>query len=92
MIVIFQIWVSVLFLLKCAVIFLPCYHYLFCFKDISLILEDYMETEFNTILEDGSPDELGELLVTMWRQCGEGDFTLVTNALAREYVRHEGMA
>lgn len=57
--------------------------------DISLILEDYMETQFNTILEDGSPDELGELLVTMWRQCGEGDFTIVTNALAREFVRHE---
>jgi hypothetical protein len=57
--------------------------------DISLILEDYMETQFNTILEDGSPDELGDLLVTMWRECGEGNFTIVTNALAREYVRHE---
>ena len=57
--------------------------------DIALVLEDYMETQFSTILEDNSPDELGDLLVTMWRQCGEGDFTLVTNALAREYVRHE---
>lgn len=25
----------------------------------------------------------------MWRQCVAGDFTLVTNSLAREYVRHE---
>jgi hypothetical protein len=49
-----------------------------------------METDFNAILEDGSPDELGELLVTMWRQCGEGDFTIATNALAKEYMRHEG--
>jgi len=57
--------------------------------DISLVLEDYMETNFSTICEDGSPDELGDLLVTMYRQCGEGDFTLAVNALAREYVRHE---
>lgn len=54
-----------------------------------MLLEDYLETSFNTVCEDGSPDEIGELLVTMWRQCGEGDFTLVTNTLAREFVRHE---
>lgn len=47
-----------------------------------------METDFNTICEDESTDELGDLLCTMWRQCGEGDFTLVTNALAREFSRH----
>lgn len=57
--------------------------------DITLILEDYLETHFSTICEDGSPEELGELLVEMWRQCLAGDFTLVHNALAREYVRHE---
>ena len=57
---------------------------------MSLILEDVMENDFNTICEDESPDELGDLLCTMWRQCGEGDFNLVTNALAREYTRHEG--
>lgn len=57
--------------------------------DISLILEDYLESQFSTICEDGSPDELGELLCEMWRQCLDGDFTLVHNALAREYVRHE---
>jgi len=47
-----------------------------------------METEFNTICEDGSTDEIGDLICTMWRQCLEGDYTLVTNALAREYARH----
>ena len=26
----------------------------------------------------------------MWRECCTGDFTIATNALAREYVRHEG--
>ena len=46
----------------------------------------------NIICEDGSPDELAELLVTMWRECGEGNFTLVTNALAREYTRHDVMS
>ena len=29
-----------------------------------------------------------QLLVLMWNQCCSGDFTLVTNALAREYNRH----
>ena len=57
--------------------------------DISLILEDFMEVNFNTICEDGSADEVSDLLCTMWRQCSVGDFTLVHNALAREYVRHE---
>eukprot|EP01031_Cornospumella_fuschlensis_P028463 gene28463-34360_t len=57
--------------------------------DISLVLEDYLETNFNTICEDGSPDELGELFCTMWRQCCAGDFSTVSNVLAKEYVRHE---
>lgn len=57
--------------------------------DITLVLEDYLETHFNTICEDGSPDELGELFVQMWRDCCNGDFTLVTNILAKEFVRHE---
>eukprot|EP01036_Dinobryon_divergens_P031185 gene31185-40544_t len=57
--------------------------------DVSLVLEDFMEVNFNTICEDGSADEVSDLLCTMWRQCSVGDFTLVHNALAREYVRHE---
>lgn len=60
--------------------------------DISLILEDYLETEFNTICEDGSPDELGELFVTLWRQCCEGDFTLVNNIMAKETMRKDFIA
>ncbi len=57
--------------------------------DITLILEDYLEQEFNTICEDGSPEELGEMFCVMWRKCCNGDFTMVTDVLAREYVRHE---
>lgn len=57
--------------------------------DVSLVLEDYLETNFSTICEDGSPDDLGELLCTMWRQCCEGNFSMVTDILAKEYVRHE---
>ena len=47
-----------------------------------------MEIEFQTICEDESPQEIGRLFVDMWRQCCIGDFTLATNALAREYARH----
>jgi len=47
-----------------------------------------METDFNTICEDESTEELGDLLCLMWTQCGVGDYTLVTNALAREFYRH----
>lgn len=56
--------------------------------DISLVLEDFLETNFETICEDDSPDELGDLLVQMYRECGLGDFTLVTNSLSREFQRH----
>ena len=57
--------------------------------DVTLELEDYMESEFNTVCEDGSYDELGELFCKMWRECCEGNFTMVTDILAKEYVRHE---
>ncbi len=59
--------------------------------DVSLILEDYLETHFSTICEDDSPDELGEIFCDMWRQCctSGSESALVTNALAREYMRHE---
>eukprot|EP00428_Durinskia_dybowskii_P066801 CAMPEP_0170384742 /NCGR_PEP_ID=MMETSP0117_2-20130122/16156_1 /TAXON_ID=400756 /ORGANISM="Durinskia baltica, Strain CSIRO CS-38" /LENGTH=216 /DNA_ID=CAMNT_0010640503 /DNA_START=71 /DNA_END=721 /DNA_ORIENTATION=+ len=57
--------------------------------DISLLLEDYLDTNFSTICEDGSPDELGDLFCTMWRECIVGNTNLVTSALSREYVRHE---
>ena len=57
--------------------------------DIALLLEDYLDTNFSTICEDGSPDELGDLFCCMWRECIVGNTNLVTNALSREYVRHE---
>lgn len=57
--------------------------------DIALLLEDYLDTNFSTICEDGSPDELGDLFCDMWRECITGNTNLVTNALSREYVRHE---
>ena len=62
---------------------------LFRLQDVALLLEDIMETDFNTICEDDSPMELGDLLCTLWHECGEGNFTIATNALAREYERHE---
>ena len=57
--------------------------------DIALLLEDYLDTNFSTICEDGSPDELGDLFWAMWRECIVGNTNLVTNALSREFVRHE---
>ncbi len=36
-------------------------------QDVTLLLEDVMETDFNTVCEDESCDELGDLLCTMWR-------------------------
>jgi pre-rRNA-processing protein TSR2 len=55
--------------------------------DIQLFLEDVLEQDFQTICEDGSPGEVGELLCTLYRECGEGDFVRVTNILNAERVR-----
>eukprot|EP01035_Chromulina_nebulosa_P017324 gene17324-22865_t len=55
--------------------------------DVSLILEDYLETFFNTICEDGSPDEVGDILVNMWRKCCDGDFTFVESIIKKENNR-----
>lgn len=55
--------------------------------DISLVLEDYMETFFNTVCEDESPDELGQLLVGMWNRCCEGDFAQVLEIKRKEALR-----
>jgi hypothetical protein len=48
------------------------------------LIEDYVDAEFSMVCEDDSPDELGELLTIMWRECTEGKFDLVNNALGRE--------
>jgi pre-rRNA-processing protein TSR2 len=55
--------------------------------DISFILEDFLEGSFNTICEDGSPDELGDLFVLMWRQCLEKDFSAVNKTIETENKR-----
>jgi hypothetical protein len=54
-----------------------------------LVLEDYLETHFNVMCDDGSPDEIGELLCTMWRECCAGEFSRVHNILGKEFMRHE---
>ena len=51
-----------------------------------------MDEDFQTVCEDGSPAELGELFCTMWRACGAGDFALVHNALNSEKARAEVLA
>jgi hypothetical protein len=56
-------------------------------QDITLILEDSLESDFNTICEDESTEELGELIVTLWRTCGEGDLTLLNKVLSTESLR-----
>lgn len=55
--------------------------------DIAFILEDYMEANFNTVCDDGSSEELGELFVDMWRKCCAGDFEMVQTIMAREKNR-----
>lgn len=55
--------------------------------DVSLVLEDYMETYFQIILEDGSADEIGELLCVLWRKCAEGDFSMKEGILEQERRR-----
>jgi hypothetical protein len=52
-----------------------------------MLIEDYCDANFSMVCEDGSPDEIGELLVMMWNQCSQGDFTLVQNAMGREATR-----
>jgi hypothetical protein len=55
--------------------------------DVAIVIEDYMERHFNTILEDDSPDEIGELLCELFRKCCEGDFTLVHSLQAKQAAR-----
>ena len=57
--------------------------------DVALLLEDYLDVNFSTICEDGSPEEIGELFCNMWRQCTVGNYEIVTNVLSKEFVRSE---
>jgi pre-rRNA-processing protein TSR2 len=58
--------------------------------DVSLILDDVMETNFNTICEDESTDELGQIICDMFYQCTTGDLTIVTRTLNQEKARSSG--
>jgi hypothetical protein len=60
--------------------------------DIALVLEDYMDTHFRTIRDDGSPDELGELLCVLWRKCCEGDFSMADQLHAQMLARTASVA
>lgn len=52
-----------------------------------MILEDFLESELNTICEDGSPDEIGEIICKMWRECVVGDYATVERTLNQERIR-----
>lgn len=68
--------------------------------DVALVLEDYLETYFNTICEDGSPEEIGELLCVLWAECiakNYGRVNALTERLAqrrRDEIMHasQGLA
>mmetsp|Transcript_26601 Transcript_26601/g.39528 ORF Transcript_26601/g.39528 Transcript_26601/m.39528 type:complete len:182 (-) Transcript_26601:85-630(-) len=63
------------------------------YKDeISMLIEDYVDAEFSMVCEDGSPDEIAELLLAMYREAREGNFTLVQNALNREQARADALS
>lgn len=52
-----------------------------------MLIEDYVDQEFSMVCEDGSPEEIGEILIQMWRECSEGNFNLVQNIIGRERDR-----
>ena len=58
-----------------------------CPQDVSLLLEDYLESNFSTICEDESPDELGMIICDLYSQCGEGNFELVNSLTQKEALR-----
>ena len=57
--------------------------------DLVILLEDELEVNFNVICEDGSIEEIAELVIEMWKKCGDGDFTIAINTLGREANRFE---
>lgn len=54
--------------------------------DVELLLEEYMEVNFNTICED---DSLGIKFCDMWKECIVGKTNMVSAELGKEYQRHE---
>ena len=55
--------------------------------DVALVLEDFLDTRFHTVCEDGSPEEIGDLLCNLWKSCCEGDFSRAERIQAQERSR-----
>lgn len=58
--------------------------------DVSLILDDVMESNFCTICEDDSTDDLGQIICDLFNQCCVGDLTIVHRMLNQEAERNKG--
>ncbi len=52
-----------------------------------MLIEEFVDEEFSMVCEDGSPDEIGEILIQMWRECNEGEFRIVQNVIGKERER-----
>jgi pre-rRNA-processing protein TSR2 len=50
-------------------------------------MEDYLDSEFHTVCEDGSVEELAELFLAMKRDCEQGNFQLVEKTQSRKRTR-----
>lgn len=46
-----------------------------------------MDSNFSTICEDESTDELGVIICELYNKCGEGSFDLVNSILHKETLR-----
>ncbi|RHY31144.1 hypothetical protein DYB32_004116 [Aphanomyces invadans] len=47
------------------------------FDDLAAGIEEYIESEFALVCEDGSVDEISKLLITLAHECKQGDFSRV---------------
>lgn len=57
-----------------------------------MLIEDFVDCHFSLICEDESPEEIGELLITMWRECKDGNYQLVQNVIQREREKHDSIS
>jgi pre-rRNA-processing protein TSR2 len=53
------------------------YQKLVQFDHLAVNIEDYIESEFGLVCEDGSVDEVSKILVALATECKQGDFTRV---------------
>ena len=52
-------------------------------SDLEDVLADFINDRFHTIAEDGSPKEVAMLLVSIFKQCVQGDMTLANQIMAQ---------